>query len=145
MFSAQRSVSAQIFQISARLRPHERTPTMPSRTDDAKRALVKLLRSLGEDFGCRVTATSDSPGHDVHRAVRAVARKVHPDKPPSLLGPARPEPKRCVRNGGRVGGVEEKKGMGHVHHYVLCLGLRGVEESLPSQIWRETIYNRLMN
>ena len=81
MFSAQRSVPAHIFQISPRRRPHERTPTMPSRTDDAKRALVKLLRSLGEDFGCRVTVTRDSPGHDVHRALRAVARKVHPDKP----------------------------------------------------------------
>ena len=47
----------------------------------AKRALVQILRAQGRAYGVDVAITRESPPGDVTRAYRAVARKVHPDKP----------------------------------------------------------------
>ena len=54
---------------------------MPNSTDSAKRQLVHLLRTLGKKYGVQVVVTRDSPPHDLTRAYRSLARKVHPDKP----------------------------------------------------------------
>ena len=54
---------------------------MPSAQDMAKRALVQILRAQGHAYGVGVTVTRESPPGGVTRAYRAVARKVHPDKP----------------------------------------------------------------
>ena len=55
--------------------------SMPSAQDMAKRTLVQILKAQGRAFGVNVTVTRESPPADVTRAYRAVARKVHPDKP----------------------------------------------------------------
>jgi len=54
---------------------------MPSQRDALKRALVSLIRSLAQAFGCHVAVSRDSTDQEVRQAYRAVARKVHPDKP----------------------------------------------------------------
>ena len=46
----------------------------------AKRALVVLLRALAAAYGARLDINRDSSDADVKKAVRAMARKVHPDK-----------------------------------------------------------------
>ena len=54
---------------------------MPSERETRKRALVSLLRSLGQAYGCHVSISRSSTDQEVRRAFRAVALKVHPDKP----------------------------------------------------------------
>ena len=55
--------------------------SMPSAQEIAKRALVQLVRTQGSQYGVDVAVTRESPPGDVTRAYRALARKVHPDKP----------------------------------------------------------------
>ena len=57
------------------------TARMPSERETRKRALVSLLRSLGQAYGCHVSISRESTDQEVRRAFRAVALKVHPDKP----------------------------------------------------------------
>ena len=54
---------------------------MPSPCDEAKRRLVRLLRTLAKAYEVHVMVNRDSPPQDVARAYRSVARKTHPDKP----------------------------------------------------------------
>ena len=58
--------------------------SMPSKLDEAKRALVKLLRSLAVTFKCEAAVCNlsrDSSDTEVKQAFKKLARKVHPDKP----------------------------------------------------------------
>ena len=54
---------------------------MVSALDQAKRALVALLRTLAAAYACSVKVTRDSADAEVRTAYRAVSRKVHPDRP----------------------------------------------------------------
>ena len=54
---------------------------MVSAVDQAKRALVALLRTLAAAYACAVRVTRDSEDAEVRTAYRAVSRKVHPDRP----------------------------------------------------------------
>ena len=49
--------------------------------DQAKRALVALLRTLAAAYACAVRVTRDSADAEIRTAYRAVSRKVHPDRP----------------------------------------------------------------
>ena len=51
-----------------------------SATLAAKRALVKLLRTLAVPYGVGLDITRDSSDADVTRAFKKVAAKAHPDK-----------------------------------------------------------------
>ena len=53
---------------------------MPSETDIAKRALVKLLRELAAKYNVGIALTRDSSNKDVEKCFRKVSLKVHPDK-----------------------------------------------------------------
>ena len=48
--------------------------------EEAKRALVNLLKELGERYGVTVNVTRDSPDGTVSRALHRVLLKAHPDK-----------------------------------------------------------------
>ena len=54
---------------------------MVSAVDQAKRALVALLRTLAAAYACAVRVARDSEDAEVRTAYRAVSRKVHPDRP----------------------------------------------------------------
>ena len=54
---------------------------MVSAVDQAKRALVALLRTLAAAYACAVRVTRESEDAEVRTAYRAVSRKVHPDRP----------------------------------------------------------------
>ena len=54
---------------------------MVSALDQAKRALVALLRTLAAAYACSVKVARDSADAEVRTAYRAVSRKVHPDRP----------------------------------------------------------------
>ena len=54
---------------------------MVSAVDQAKRALVALLRTLAAAYACAVRVTRDSADAEIRTAYRAVSRKVHPDRP----------------------------------------------------------------
>ena len=51
-----------------------------SSREEAKRALVNLLKELGERYGVTVNVTRDSPDGTVSRALNRVLLKTHPDK-----------------------------------------------------------------
>ena len=53
---------------------------MVSALDQAKRALVALLRTLAAAYACAVPATRDSADAEVASAYRKVSRKVPPDR-----------------------------------------------------------------
>lgn len=53
---------------------------MVSALDQAKRALVALLRTLAAVYACAVPVTRDSADAEVASAYRKVSRKVHPDR-----------------------------------------------------------------
>ena len=55
-------------------------PAMVSALDQAKRALVALLRTLAAAYACAVPVTRDSADAEVASAYRKVSRKVHPDR-----------------------------------------------------------------
>ena len=50
---------------------------MASAVDQAKRALVALLRTLAAAYACAVRVARDSGDAEVRTAYRAVSRKVH--------------------------------------------------------------------
>ena len=54
---------------------------MVSAVDQAKRALVALLRTLAAAYACAVRVARDSEDAEVRTAHRAVSRKVHLDRP----------------------------------------------------------------
>ena len=54
---------------------------MVSAVDQAKRALVALLRTLAAAYACAVRVTRDSADAEIRTAYRAVSRKVHRDRP----------------------------------------------------------------
>ena len=54
---------------------------MVSAVDQAKRALVALLRALAAAYACAARVTRDSADAEIRTAYRAVSRKVHPDRP----------------------------------------------------------------
>ena len=54
-------------------------PQMVSGVDSAKRALIILIRTLAELYGCSVNVTRDSVDAVAKRAFRTLSRKVHPD------------------------------------------------------------------
>ena len=58
---------------------------MPSETDMAKRALVKLLRELAVKYEVPLLITRESPNKDIEKAFRKVSFKAHPDKGGLLL------------------------------------------------------------
>ena len=53
---------------------------MPSPVDVAKRALVKLLRGLGQKYKLKLELTRDSSAKDVSKAFKKVSLRAHPDK-----------------------------------------------------------------
>ena len=53
---------------------------MVSAVDQAKRALVSLLKSLATTYSLVLSVTRDAPDKDVRSAYRKVSRKVHPDR-----------------------------------------------------------------
>ena len=54
---------------------------MPSALEQAKRALIVVIRALAGSFSCPVSVDRNSADQDVHRAFRQLSRNVHPDKP----------------------------------------------------------------
>ena len=58
--------------------------SMPSKLDEAKRAVVKFLRSFAVTFGCETAVSNlsrDPTDAEVKQAFKTVSLKVHPDKP----------------------------------------------------------------
>ena len=58
---------------------------MPSETEVAKRAFVKLLRELAVKYEVPLPITRDSPNKDIEKAFRKVSVKAHPDEGGLLL------------------------------------------------------------
>ena len=64
----------------ARQAPRLKSSTMPSEVDNAKRELVKLLRSLSQRYQLRLDVSRDSSDKEVSKAFKKVSLRVHPDK-----------------------------------------------------------------
>ena len=53
---------------------------MPALVQAAKRALVSLLLAFARRYEVAISINRDSPDAEVHKAVKKMLRRVHPDK-----------------------------------------------------------------